>query len=415
MGISETSNTDFQTCNFGLALSGGGYRAALFHLGALRRLNEINWLNRVERITSVSGGSLLLGYILSKSPTVFDRKSTKLSNEDWEKNVSAPVRQFVKNDLRTVQTIQNMTVNLFMRRDRRLDNTISRLSKLYGGQKLSDFPYTANGQWPEIYILATDIVNGQAFRFSNNPKQSAHRKLQLCDLSFLPLYNVCSISASFPPIFGPVHLKRVLAKYAPDEFPDKLSEMLSDVMLIDGGLYDNLGINLIATSQKKFVRLFSDAGNPFKPSEKGTKSIFVVARYLQLMSDFIGRLNVQRVKMIEKNDYAFWSSQFAAKIKTHEGLGYSKSIVDDFLRNVRTDLDRFTTSEAKILENHGYAQAELALKKEFGSHYLALNLPKANWPHPENEYTEESRIVPILKRASKRKKLSSLLELKLVY
>ena len=31
----------------GLALSGGGYRAALFHLGSLWRLNELSWLKRL--------------------------------------------------------------------------------------------------------------------------------------------------------------------------------------------------------------------------------------------------------------------------------------------------------------------------------------------------------------------------------
>src|SRR5688572_8897831 len=42
----------------GLALSGGGYRAMLFHAGALLRLNELGWLRRIDRISSVSGGSI---------------------------------------------------------------------------------------------------------------------------------------------------------------------------------------------------------------------------------------------------------------------------------------------------------------------------------------------------------------------
>lgn len=39
-----------------LVLSGGGYRATLFHLGALRRLNELGLLHRMDVISSVSGG-----------------------------------------------------------------------------------------------------------------------------------------------------------------------------------------------------------------------------------------------------------------------------------------------------------------------------------------------------------------------
>ena len=46
-----------------LCLSGGGYRAMLFHLGALWRLNEIGYLPKLERISSVSGGSITAGVL----------------------------------------------------------------------------------------------------------------------------------------------------------------------------------------------------------------------------------------------------------------------------------------------------------------------------------------------------------------
>src|SRR5689334_18847690 len=41
-----------------LCLSGGGYRAMLFHLGALWKLNEIGYLKKLARVSSVSGGSI---------------------------------------------------------------------------------------------------------------------------------------------------------------------------------------------------------------------------------------------------------------------------------------------------------------------------------------------------------------------
>jgi NTE family protein len=40
-----------------LCLSGGGFRASLFHLGALRRLHDLGILQRVSAISSVSGGA----------------------------------------------------------------------------------------------------------------------------------------------------------------------------------------------------------------------------------------------------------------------------------------------------------------------------------------------------------------------
>src|SRR5215475_4449239 len=50
----------------GLALSGGGFRATLFHIGALWRLNEIGWLRRIDMITSVSGGSIVNGMLAAR-------------------------------------------------------------------------------------------------------------------------------------------------------------------------------------------------------------------------------------------------------------------------------------------------------------------------------------------------------------
>src|SRR4051812_46429750 len=41
-----------------LCLSGGGYRAMLFHVGALWRLNQLGYLPRLDRVSSVSGGSI---------------------------------------------------------------------------------------------------------------------------------------------------------------------------------------------------------------------------------------------------------------------------------------------------------------------------------------------------------------------
>ena len=55
--------TRLRTKGAGLALSGGGYRATLFHIGSLWRLNELGWLKRLAEITSVSGGSITAGWL----------------------------------------------------------------------------------------------------------------------------------------------------------------------------------------------------------------------------------------------------------------------------------------------------------------------------------------------------------------
>lgn len=47
----------------GMAISGGGFRATLFHLGALWRINELGILSKIDRYCSVSGGSILNGLL----------------------------------------------------------------------------------------------------------------------------------------------------------------------------------------------------------------------------------------------------------------------------------------------------------------------------------------------------------------
>ena len=51
----------------GLALSGGGYRAAAYHIGTMRALHKLGILNEVDIISSVSGGSITAAYyVLNK-------------------------------------------------------------------------------------------------------------------------------------------------------------------------------------------------------------------------------------------------------------------------------------------------------------------------------------------------------------
>ena len=60
----------------GLCLSGGGYRAMLFHLGALWRLNELGYLPKLARVSSVSGGSITAGVLaMNWKELRFDAKS----------------------------------------------------------------------------------------------------------------------------------------------------------------------------------------------------------------------------------------------------------------------------------------------------------------------------------------------------
>ena len=81
-----------------LCLSGGGFRAALFHLGALRRLNELGVLSKVDTITSVSGGSILAAHLATQ---VRPWPEQGTSFNQWQEKVEAPFLHFVRNNIRT--------------------------------------------------------------------------------------------------------------------------------------------------------------------------------------------------------------------------------------------------------------------------------------------------------------------------
>src|SRR2546422_550218 len=82
-----------------LCLSGGGFRAALFHLGALRRLNELGVLSRVSVMSSVSGGSILNGVVAANWSSLSRVDRGVL--QDFDEQVARPVREFCRSDLRT--------------------------------------------------------------------------------------------------------------------------------------------------------------------------------------------------------------------------------------------------------------------------------------------------------------------------
>src|SRR5690242_10618528 len=88
-----------QGTELALCLSGGGFRATLFHLGAIQRLNELGILSRAAIITSVSGGSILNGVLATRWERLKLAANGVLTNLDEE--IVRPTRQFCSRDLRT--------------------------------------------------------------------------------------------------------------------------------------------------------------------------------------------------------------------------------------------------------------------------------------------------------------------------
>ena len=99
-----------------LCLSGGGYRAMLFHLGALWRLNELRFLPRLNRISSVSGGSITAGLLgLEWSRLAFDANGVATA---FETQVVGPIRALASSDSRAAWAMRVASMASCVRRSR---------------------------------------------------------------------------------------------------------------------------------------------------------------------------------------------------------------------------------------------------------------------------------------------------------
>jgi NTE family protein len=93
-----------ETERLGLALSGGGFRAAFFHVGVLARLAELGVLPRVEVISTVSGGSIVgAAYYLRLRRLLNAKPDDEITGEDYVQlvaEVDELLRDAVRKDIR---------------------------------------------------------------------------------------------------------------------------------------------------------------------------------------------------------------------------------------------------------------------------------------------------------------------------
>ncbi len=81
----------------GLALSGGGFRASLFHIGVLARLAELDQLRYIEVISCVSGGSIIGAYYyLELRKLLMDKLDADITRQDYIDLVKRVQKGFLK-------------------------------------------------------------------------------------------------------------------------------------------------------------------------------------------------------------------------------------------------------------------------------------------------------------------------------
>ena len=84
------------TEKLGLALSGGGFRASLFHIGVLARMAEYGILREVEVISAVSGGAILGALYYTHLKRLLEtKKDPEIADNDYLEITQRIEREFV--------------------------------------------------------------------------------------------------------------------------------------------------------------------------------------------------------------------------------------------------------------------------------------------------------------------------------
>jgi len=410
----------------GLALSGGGFRASLFHLGVLARLAERDLLSSVEVISTVSGGSIIGAlYYLHLKKLLESIPDKKISSNAYVGLVREIERSFVpaiQRNLR-VRAYSSFRKNWRMIYDRSYSRS-DRMAELYDeffydaaalqqriplnrlriqppGAPDNFHPHrhnrTRRHKVPILLINATTLNTGRNWQFTAvdageresdlmRDRSRSDRVDKNAILSVfrydddgipskyrsIPLSIAVAASACVPGIFAPLPLTGLYTNVTPK--------------LVDGGLYDNQGISGLISEECTMI-IASDASG-LLPDERVSSSglVGVLGRSNGVLMDRNRDAGFTLLESMQQNGsitrYAVLHLQHELGVErlsphgvmtepskrmpaqTSYGMNGEAQI---YLSNLRTDLDCFSDTEAYSLIYSGYAMAETAIPASWSS------------------------------------------------
>jgi NTE family protein len=403
----------------GLALSGGGFRASLFHLGVLSRLAELDLLRQVEVISTVSGGSILGGLYCLEVKNLLEKKSDEdITQQDYIELVDSVMGQFVAVVQRNIRmrAYADPVGMLRMAFDRAFTRS-DRLAQLYDALlfapaaernptlaqvirsrrpdlrvRMTDLRIVPRGATPEfqpkrdnrtrnakvpmLYVNATCLNTGRRWlftptwmgeRFGPARKNDSDVNAVLKGFYYedasdkyrnLPLAVAVAASAGVPGLFPPLPLTELYEEWTPQ--------------LVDGGVRDNLG--LISLDEELGVDfVLSDASDVMEDMrDVAPLNTTVAVRAGWVMWDRIRDLAVSRA--LSRDEPVVYArgglpvpevAPFWAKTTTVEP-GPTASEIDpevvSAIARIRTDLDAFGDVEADSLMGAGYLIAAAQMR-----------------------------------------------------
>jgi predicted acylesterase/phospholipase RssA len=359
-----------------VCFSGGGFRASFYCLGILRYLAEAGHLRQLACISAVSGGSIAAAGAADRWDAFVNAGGTV---EAFLQEIDKPFRATItRKNLRRRWVVGSLTalVPFSGGRGGALARTLAR--NLYQHKRLSELP-----QRPEVIFTATDLSKGHAFR-------AAPAYLGSWDYGYITtplsvrLGNAVAASAAFPPSLTIVYLPTHDLQF-PKAPPKKLS-------LVDGGVYDNLGLEWIQgwkldalrppAAIKPTFTIVANASGLLEPTDRKYRPWSALSREFAIQYQ-----QVLSLRSRWQHDTGEGEPYVYMAIKddpASEGLdqrltaGALPSELVRPLALLRTDLDRFNRDEANLLSYHAY----WTLHARLSTYAPELALSDPSW----NEY-----------------------------
>ncbi|MBQ0089897.1 MAG: patatin-like phospholipase family protein [Prevotellaceae bacterium] len=273
----------------GLALSGGGYRAAAYHIGTLKALYKLGILENIDVVSSISGGSITAAYYVLHKDNFKEFEISLISKLQggvlWGTIVCLAIEVVGMLGLHAwfLSTIMDATciclcwkvtlsiilclicIALIVVLLHKIVPTSILIEKLYrhkffGNKTLANLPDT-----PILAINATEVELNQQLTFSQLKVACGHKyPNEYFKKDEIPISLAVMASSAYP-MFSPVKFPK---KYLSSE--DSMSPVL-----VDGGIYDNHGTHKLGEELSAYRTdyiVVSDACNTFM-NRKGTWNV----------------------------------------------------------------------------------------------------------------------------------------------
>lgn len=339
----------------GLCLSGGGYRAMLFHLGALWRLNQAKLLKDLNRVSSVSGGSITAATL-----------GLHWRGLDWQDGVAANLEELVVNPVRAMaeETIDVSSVIEgfvpFTSVGKRVAHAYR--EHLFGRETLQALPDSDDE--PRFVICATNLESGTLFRFSQ--PYAADYRVGKINTPAIALADAVAASSAFPPILSPFEIDLRDADWETMPGNDLVEPRWRDkIDLSDGGVYDNLGLETVW--KRCETVLISDGGgqtpdDPNPPNDWPRQSLRVLHVIDNQVRSLRKRQAVGSFKLGLRSG-AFWGIRSHVADYDLDGALDADPALTLRLAETPTRLKKLDAAHQERLINWGYVICDTAVRK----------------------------------------------------